>query len=199
MATQAEIREQVTNRIVEALKAGTAPWRRPWSHLPNTGTPANAHSGKAYRAVNVLLTGMAGYASGWWATYPQVQSLGGRVRKGERSTRIVYWRRVEKVTAVRGGQEVVDSYPLLRTYCIFNIEQCEGPGIERFLARPNSGTPFVDYGPAETVIATTDARIEFGGDKAVYRPQADFIRLPPKEAFESQQEYYSTAFHKLAH
>src|SRR5689334_10704264 len=119
MATQTEIREQITNRIVEALKAGTAPWRRPWSNLTNTGSPANVISGKSYRGINVLLLSLSGYQSRWWATFAQVQSLGGRVKKGERATRIVYWRQIEKIKESRDGHELVETFPLLKTYCVF--------------------------------------------------------------------------------
>ncbi|MGH7072233.1 MAG: ArdC family protein [Acetobacteraceae bacterium] len=199
MATQTEIREQITNRIVEALKTGIAPWRRPWSNLSNTGSPANVVSGKAYRGINVLLLGLSGYRSRWWATFAQVQSLSGRVKKGERATRIVYWRQIEKVKENRDGHELVETFPLLKTYCVFNVEQCEGDGIERFLARPGTVTPFVDFAPAEEVIAAPNARIEYGGNKAVYFPGEDYIQLPPKEIFDSQHEFYATAFHELIH
>jgi antirestriction protein ArdC len=200
VSKQAEIRGEIARKIVDALKAGTAPWRRPWrDDLTNTGSPANAASGKPYRGVNALLLGLAPYPSRWWATYAQVQKLGGRVRKGQRASRIVYWRQVEKGKVNVAGVEEVETFPLLRTYCVFNVEQCEGPGVERFLARPCTGRPFVDYAPAEEVIAATNARIEYGGSRAVYFPDDDYIQLPPKSSFESQQEFYATALHELIH
>jgi antirestriction protein ArdC len=156
-------------------------------------------SRKAYRGVNVLLLGLTGYESRWWATFAQVQALGGRVKKGERATRIVYWRQVEKVAASKDGHQLVETFPLLRTYCIFNVEQCEGEGIERLLARPCNATPFMDFEPAERVIAATQAHIEYGGAKALYDLDADCIRLPVRDAFESQHEFYATAFHELIH
>jgi antirestriction protein ArdC len=200
MSTQSEIRQQITDKMVAALRAGTAPWRRPWRNdSTNTGAPANAVSRKAYRGINVPLLGLTGYASRWWATYPQIQALGGRVKKGERATRIVYWRQVERARINAAGVEEVETFPLLRTYCVFNAQQCEGPGVEAFLARPITAVPFVDFAPAEAVIAATEASIEYGGGKAVYFPDEDLIRMPPKEAFESRKEYYATAFHELIH
>lgn len=218
MATQAEIREQITNRIVEALKAGTAPWRRPWSNLENTGSPANVVSKRSYSGVNTLLLQLIaserGWSSRWWGTFRQWQELGFRikarpshVRPGEWGTRVVFCKAVAKKPAhARNGEhqhsddEEHDSrFFLLRTYCVFHAEQVEGDGIERFLARPRTATAFENYRPAEEVIAATNARIEYGGNKAVYYPQEDFIRLPPKEAFASQKEYYSTALHELLH
>ena len=77
MSTANDIRHQVTAKIVDALEAGTPPWRRPWRNdLTNAGTAANAASGVGYRGVNALLLGLAGYESRWWATYAQVQAIG---------------------------------------------------------------------------------------------------------------------------
>lgn len=218
MPTQAEIRASITNRIVEALKAGTAPWRRPWSSLENTGSPANVVSKRSYSGVNTLLLQLIaserGWSSRWWGTFRQWQELGLRikarpshVRPGEWGTRVVFCKTVAKKPSHKrngegdpGDDQQHDSrFFLLRTYCVFHAEQVEGDGIEKFLARPRTTTAFEDYRPAEEVIAATKARIEYGGNKAVYLPDADFIRLPPKQAFESQKEYYSTALHELLH
>lgn len=217
MATQTEIREQVTNRIVDALKAGTAPWRRPWSNLSNTGSPANVASKKSYSGVNPLLLQLVaaeqGWSSRWWGTFRQWQELGLRVkarpsnvRTGEWGTRVVFCKAVAKkatheqaVEDQHDAEERGSRFFLLRTYCVFNAQQVEGDGIERFLARPSTATTFEDFTPAEEVIASTGARIEHGGNKAVYFPEADYIRLPVKGAFESQKEYYSTALHELLH
>jgi antirestriction protein ArdC len=218
MPTQAEIREQITNRIVEALKAGTAPWRRPWSNLENTGSPANVVSKRSYSGVNALILPLVaqerGWSSRWWGTFRQWQELGLRVKArpshvkpGEWGTRVVFCKAVARKPAHErngedqpGDDQQHDSrFFLLRTYCVFHAEQVEGDGIEKFLARPRMTTAFEDYRPAQEVIAATGAGIEHGGNKAVYFPEEDFIRLPVKAAFESQKEYYSTALHELLH
>lgn len=218
MATQSEIRQQITDRIVEALRAGTAPWRRPWSDLTNTGSPANVVSRRSYSGVNTLLLQLIaqerGWSSRWWGTFRQWQELGLRikarpstVKPGEWGTRIVFCKAVAKKLAHerngeekgREDQEHDSRFFLLRTYCVFHAEQVEGDGIENHLARPRTTTAFEDYRPAEEVIQATNARIEYVGNRAVYFPQEDFIRLPPKQAFESQKEFYSTALHELLH
>ena len=48
--------QEVTDRIIEALEAGTPPWRRPWDP-DNAGGPAmprNAATGHRYRGINTL-------------------------------------------------------------------------------------------------------------------------------------------------
>lgn len=197
MSRPSDIREEVAGRIVDALRRGAVPWRRPWSDAANAGSPANAVSGRSYRGVNALLLGPAGYASRWWATYAQVQALGGRVRKGERASRVVYWREVERTVWTDAGPVAVGTYPLLRTYCVFNVAQADG--LDRFQARPRPRPPVPAFDPAEAVIAASDARIEYGGDRAVYLRDEDAIRMPPRDAFKSRHEFYATLFHELIH
>lgn len=199
MSTANDIRREVTSRIVAALEAGTPPWRRPWRNdLTNAGAAANASSGLRYRGVNAMLLGLAGYESRWWATYAQVQALGGRVRRGEHGTRIVFYRQVEKETAsTADGVEVIDTFPLLKCYAVFNVAQVDG--LERFQAQACVAPPFADFAPAEAVLATSCADIRYGGSKAVYVSSGDYIRLPEPEAFAAPHEFYATAFHELIH
>ena len=199
MSTQTNIREQVTNKIVDALRAGTPPWRKPWRNdRTNTGAAANAASGMNYRGVNALLLGLAEYESRWWATYAQIQTLGGRVRKGERATQIVYWREVERVVATTAaGVDVIDTFPLMKTYSVFNVAQTDG--LEKFQTRSRPGVTFEDFGPVEAVISATGADIRHGGDRAFYNTVRDFIQLPPRESFESRAAYYGTVTHEMCH
>ena len=199
MSTQDDTRREVTARIVAALEAGTPPWRRPWrDDLTSSGAAANASSGMSYRGVNALLLGLAGYESRWWATYAQVQALGGRVRKGEHGTRIVFWKQIEKETASTvDGMSVTDTFPLLKTYSVFNAGQVDG--LEGLQARPIAATPFADFAPAEAVLAASGADFRYGGSKAVYDRSGDFIRLPEPGAFDAPHEFYATAFHELVH
>lgn len=202
MTTQSEIRQRITDKIVEALKSGAAPWRRPWKSEGNSGTPSNAVSSKHYRGINILLLQLAalehGFGSKWWASYRQWRALGGQVRRGQHGTQIVFYRPVvRKVTVNENGDEKTESFPLLRTWTVFNVEQVEGDVVEQFrLSKP---TNFVDYSPAEEVIAATGADIRYGGSRAFYQAEGDFIQLPPKSSFIAENEFYHTAYHELQH
>ena len=48
--------QEVTDRIIAALEAGTPPWRRPWDPDKAGGPamPRNAATGQRYRGINVL-------------------------------------------------------------------------------------------------------------------------------------------------
>jgi antirestriction protein ArdC len=204
MITQAEIRQQITEKIIEAIKNGTPPWRKTWRSDANCGTPSNALSNRSYRGINILLLGLAaaehGYESKWWASYRQWQALGGQVRRGEHGTQIVFYRPVvRKVTINDDGEEQTHSFPILKTWTIFNIAQVEGKEVERLRNLNQAPASFTNYSPAEEAISATGADIRFGGDRAFYRPQGDFIQLPPKESFFGLREFYSTALHEISH
>lgn len=84
MASQQQVRETITNQIIAALESGgVPPWRRPWRVGPNSGSPVNVVSKKAYRGINPLLLDLAaarhGLTSRWWATFNQWKNLGGKV------------------------------------------------------------------------------------------------------------------------
>ena len=88
------VEDAVAGRIIELLDQGQLPpWEKDWRDSTN-GLPRNAVSMKPYRGVNrwmTLLTHMVmGYQAPRWLTYRQAEALGGHVRRGERSTGIVF-------------------------------------------------------------------------------------------------------------
>lgn len=96
-----DIREEVTNKIIDALERGVMPWRRPWSAEVDGkpfGLPQNAVTGRAYTGGNRLLLLLSaeekGYQDNRWLTFKQAQGLGGSVMKGEKGTAIEYWEHV---------------------------------------------------------------------------------------------------------
>ena len=137
---RADVYQRVTNQIIESIERGAGEWRMPWHKGPSdTFAPTNAVSRKPYRGVNVLnLWATAhneGYSSGLWATYPQWQQLGAQVRKGEKSTLVVFW----KFSGSTGDEpqdgaerEPAESSPdhnrriVARAYYVFNAAQVDG-------------------------------------------------------------------------
>ena len=182
----------VTDRIISALETGTIPWRKPW----NSSMPMNVASKKAYRGINTMLLGLAGYSSPYWGTYKQWIALGGQVRKGEKSTPIVFW----KFLQVEDKKTKKDKkVPLLRYYNVFNCDQIDF--MEGFSA-PSNGDK-LEFSPieaCEAIIAgyTNKPNVETG-DKACYIPLLDSIKMPSKESFHSIPEWYSTLFHEFTH
>jgi antirestriction protein ArdC len=81
-----DIYQEVTDRIVEALESGVAPWVRPWQ--VGADFPRNGATKRPYHGINVLLLWMTAQARGYrsqdWYTFNQAKREGGSVRKGER-------------------------------------------------------------------------------------------------------------------
>lgn len=225
MSTQAELRQQITKQIIEALEqGGLPPWRRPWVVSKNGGRPTNVASKKPYQGVNPLLLELHGrkhgFNSKWWGTYRQWQELGGQVMKrpdgvdpGAWGCKVVFFRPITKTTTdPQTGVEVEERFGLLKTYCLFNADQVSGRGINRYQAGEPVAVANVvpDYQPAEELIVATGADIRYGGDRAFYsRPMpngsfpnhsaGDYIQMPPKERYSPPGAYYDTALHELGH
>lgn len=192
----------VTDRILDALEKGTLPWRKEWrTSGGDLARPRNIKSKKFYRGVNVFMLGMQMYDSPWWGTYKQIQELGGQVRKGEKSTPVVFWTFLEKEDAkAKGGKKTI---PLLRQYNVFNVEQADMPEDVMDKLHPVIDTPnaFDPIKAAEAVMAAWEDKpsISHGGNKAFYRPTTDAIQLPKPEAFNTSEAYYATLFHESGH
>lgn len=192
--------EIINSRIIELLQQGTVPWRKTW-HV-ETNSPKNLASKKEYRGINIFLLGCQEYSSPYWLTFKQCQDKGGRVRKGEKSTPVVFWKWIDSKDADDVDQERAGSkgkVPLLRYYSVFNVEQVEGITVPP--SPETTSNPFSPINRAQEIIAgmPLSPDIRHGGNKACYSPMLDYVKLPTPEAFESPEEYYSTAFHELTH
>src|SRR2546423_13658710 len=92
-AMKLDLYAEATARIVAELKAGAAPWIKPWSATPGANTPCNALTNRPYSGCNVVLLWMAqaaGYGTPRFLTFKQALELGGNVRKGERGTKVYF-------------------------------------------------------------------------------------------------------------
>jgi len=207
MTSRPDIYQTVTNKIIAALEAGTAPWLCPWATKPGQAIPANLSSGRVYRGINVLLLNMVQIAQGYplnrWLTFNQARSLGGCVRKGEHGSTVVFFKllgcQAEDVavhTASDAPKRKV--IPLLRSFTVFNAAQVDGlPEALTAVPAPTGGWSPVDA--AEAVLEASGAVIRHGGDRAFYRPADDIIQLPLASQFPQADAYYGTALHELTH
>lgn len=202
MATQQEIRDQITAQIVDMLSKGTVPWRRPWRNSLHAGAPANALTGRAYRGINNLILNAASmkanFQSRWWVTFRQANEMGAHVRRGEKATHVVLFKPVQTKRIDEDGEESEASFRLMRTFCVFNVAQCVG--LERLHVGQEpipAGQVEERFEQAEQVVEATGADIRYGGDRAFYSFDGDFIQMPRREQF-AVPEFYDTLFHELA-
>lgn len=212
--TTKQIQEEITNKIIESLKAGTIPWRKPWSTSPNCGAPTNVVSGNMYRGINPLLLELHrqeyDFSCKWYATFKQWTDLGAKVlrrpehtKPGKWSCSIIFFAPVKrKKEDPMTGQEIEVEFGMLKQYSVFNAEQVELPDHLRHLIDIEPETKndeFVDFAPAEIAIEATGADIRYGGDKCFYSLDTDHIQMVNKERFKHEKEFYSTVLHELAH
>ena len=93
-----EIYATITNRFIEKLKEGTVPWQKPWL------AAQNIISRKPYQGINALLLGSSDFKSPFWLSFKQALDLGGHVKKGERSTPVIYYKLLSAATARTSGR-----------------------------------------------------------------------------------------------
>lgn len=203
-----DLYQEITDTVLAALDEGTVPWHKPWTENPAAGLPTSLSTGRAYRGANVFLlylAGMArGYTSTYWGTYKAIAERGGQVRKGEKGTTVVFWKRLQVATTAeeraqgRGDSKVI---PMLRHYTVFNAEQADGLP-ERYLTAPERPEGFDPIEECEAIVAGYAAGplVKEGGlDGAWYSPARDLVSMPDRGDFEGAEEFYSTLFHELGH
>lgn len=121
----ADVFQIVTDRILNLLQLGEIPWHRPWCTVE--GGAFNRISGKQYSLLNqMMLT-----HTGEYATFGQWTKLGGKIRKGEKSEIVVFWKwpeaeEAEKESGETNEQEQKRKGPVLRFYRVFHISQVDG-------------------------------------------------------------------------
>jgi antirestriction protein ArdC len=125
-------------------------------------------------------------------TYNQALSLGAQVRKGEKSTHVVF----AKQLLVKDEEEL-KRVGMLKTYSVFNASQVDHlPPLPERLPRE----PLELLREVEEFIDATEAKLEHGGNRACYvGVPHDTICLPMPEQFKGMEHYYATALHELCH
>lgn len=196
----ANVYQIITDKIIAQLEAGTIPWRKPWA--TSHGVPRSLASNKEYRGINLFLLGCQQYSSPYWLTYKQAVEKNGNVRKGEKSTMIVFWKMMDRGYCADESDDAdhgtPGKVPLLRYYNVFNLEQCDG------LVAPPSEIPTYQFTPiekAEQIISGYKNRphIHYGGNRAFYRPAEDRVQMPYEYTFERSEDFYAVLMHELAH
>jgi antirestriction protein ArdC len=182
-----DIYQEVTDRIVTALEAGTVPWLRPWRDDKSGSAlePYNAHSGRPYNGVNLLILGTM-------LTFKQALDLGGAVRKGEKGTGVIFW----KFEARKDEDGKTKTVPFARMYTVFNVAQCDGIDAAK-LKRP--APPTIGQTDMNAVASKVGATVRHGGSRAFYTTKGDFVQMPSFEAFKDVTAYQATLAHELTH
>lgn len=192
MDKQGKIYDMVTERIMDELKKGIVPWKKPW--VGERGAISHT-TGKPYSLLNQILLGK----DGEWITFSQAIKEGGCVKKGEKGRFVVFWKFLEVKDEKAEDENTMKKIPYLKYTTVFHIDQCEG-------IKPRYETPAIDLNPdkkAQSIfddyVSREGIKVNLNGDAAYYRPSDDSITLPNLNRFSALAEYYSTAFHEAIH
>lgn len=204
--------EDVAAIFIEKLKAGTAPWLKPWAPGETPVGACNAITEKPYRGLNRIYLGMIQPDDDpRWCTLKQANSVGARVRKGSRGTVIRFTKTADReLIRTEDGQPALDgegrkryretrlARPKIFHAFVFHASQIEGLP-ERGQSPPRER----DWEPVEEAqrfLRASGADIRHDQrDSAFYRPSTDSIHLPPLENFRDAAAHAATALHELGH
>lgn len=190
-----DYREIITNKIIESLQQGVMPWQCPFER---SIFPVNYKTKHTYQGINTLVLWLSNrfnaYTSNNWIGYAQAQSLGGKVKKGEKGTPIVIYNLRKKIiTNPTTGEEEIKSSSFFKNNYIFNLDQVEGLKIE-------TENPDITYNDdVESILKNLGVTIRFKGESAFFDSKNDFINLPYKSKFNNKDSYYPTLLHELIH
>lgn len=214
VAPRRDIHTEITGTLIASIEANpgkpSMPWRRSSGPL---FMPVNALTGNAYNGINIVSLWVAaeclGYNAPVWATYKQWSELGAQVRKGEKSSLVVFYKEYEVVPEARGANgpnpdnaEDDGKRRVARASYVFNASQVDGYTLPD---APQSLGPVERLETVDRFIAATGAQVEHGGDRAFYRPSTDHIQMPDEGLFcgtntmTRSEGYYATLTHELIH
>lgn len=201
-----DIHAEITAQLIAAIEADpgrpSLPWRRSPAPL---FMPENALTKNLYNGINVVSLWVSAECQGFeapiWATYRQWAELGAQVRKGEKSSLVVFYKEYETDPSPDNADDD-GKRRVARASYVFNASQVDG------FSLPDASQPL---GPVERIEAAdrfirgTGARIEHGGERAFYRPSTDHIQMPDEDRFcgtdtmTRSEAYFAVLAHECIH
>ena len=210
MPTQTEIRQSITQQIIDVIDAGVRPWAKPWTTTNAGGPPCNAETGKNYSGVNPLILNLHnhrhGHTSRFFGTYRQWQKLGGQVRRrpknvenGMWGAKIIFCRPITKEEIVK-GVEVEKTFFMLKEYSVFGIDQVDGEHLDylRYQEPTISEEPVTTHQRFDDLVKATGADTRHGGNVCFYHLKDDYIQMVQRERF-TGSTYSESLAHEISH
>ena len=194
-----DIYQSITDTIVAAIEQDVGDPIMPWHRGGADGVPVNIQTKHYYQGINILnlwvTSQIKHYTTNIWGTYRQWMESGAQVRKGEKSSIIVFYK---QWTAGEGDEE--KQMRVLRYSAGFNADQVDG-----YESSALNGDPVDRDKLADEYVANTGASITIGGPSAYYDIGNDAIHMPDEERFfatktsSRTESYYNVLLHELTH
>lgn len=204
--------KNITEQLLAETKKGNLVWRQAWKSgvvvKGKTYGPQNYETQRPYTGGNAFFIHIQNLLNGtnynFFLTPKQIAARGGKLMKGAKPFPVsVFIKNVTEKTVTRKGEQVtyLEEERGVIWYHVFPIDLVEGlTPIVRKTLKPDTFNEVI-VSDADMIIEGMPKAppIKLGGDKAFYSPQADYVQMPHKKAFEVQQNYYSVLFHELIH
>ena len=201
--------EIIAEEFISNLEKGTSFLQKRWE-AGELVAPYNAISGKPYRGVNNMRLTEKRHGDPRWLTFLQASQIGGKVRKGEKGTPILYWVFEERKRArdEETGKPLFDEdgnpkYEVIKLKkpkairsIVFNASQIDG--IPEY--KPEIRDPNLVNSRVEKIIENLGVVVRNNyQDRAFYSPRLDEIHMPNFDQFKDPNAYYSTLLHEGVH
>jgi antirestriction protein ArdC len=151
-------------------------------------------TGKNYRGINVWILAMSGYNSNLWGTFKSWKKAGGCVNKGEKSTRIIFYKPIIKNV---DGEDTIVSFTH-RVFSVFNREQVNisDEDLKKYEEEKNLDYSAKPTGKLMDYFNDVDSPTLTVGSPS-YNPRTDTIKLP--SGFLTEEAAISVAAHEIVH
>ena len=217
---------KINDQVITGLESKGLEWFKPFK-TGKGNQPMNRMSKKYYTGFNIFILNNLcrafDYEYNQWMTFKQCSELGGKVKKGEKSNEIYFYKigafdnkRKSFVKSINGlnwaEKCVVDGKQILRYkktfsmryYKVFNIAQTTG--IEAI----DTSTPVgeIEFTPNEIASDIVNKYLNNNnplklthtdGSGCYYAPTKDIINMTEPTSFCDSDSYYKTLFHEMSH
>ena len=211
--TKKNYREEIADFFIKSLDENPIEFIKGWN-FSYTGSPINSFTEKEYSGINKLylkiMETKRGYGDNRWLTFKQIQDKGYHLQKGAKGAKVEYyipydnkekkWISFDEYSKYSRDTDFDGERFTLkqRIYTVFNASLIDG--IEQF--KPSYIANNINE---EEVIEKISDGIGVkiverkNSQSAFYDPGEDYILIPEKEQFKSQEDYCRTALHELSH
>lgn len=193
-----EIYAAVTEKIIANLES-SGTWMKLWQ-IPS---PISL-MGRYYTGINQLLLSADKYSSRVYGTYKQIRENGGQVRKDEKATLIVFWKKSKGIDKITEKERLMF---FLQYYFVFNTDQADfdEQGLQKIAKLQGMVTEKFNDAKvhAEQIIEgykdCPPIQHRNDDDRAYYVPSSDIINIPDRKYFVNSDAYYKVLFHEMGH
>lgn len=206
--------ERIVTKLLAAMEKGGIRWVQDWKPAGLRFDHGNPVTGSTYSGTNQAACALVAAmelqtTNNNWATAGEIRKNGWKISDDATP---VYIRKVRRMTGCKrvtttdaNTGEVVteDVYfnymAVVGGWAVYNHQQLEGDGVIHVNDAVKAATSDEFTKAADRLIATSRCPIYESGNRAYYRPSADFVQVPPRWSFGTTEGFLRTLIHEMVH